>query len=57
MLRGQGEAGLAAQVGRFTAHMPEVRTDDQRLAVRWREAEKSRMLERADTKLREPKVR
>ena len=42
MLRRQGEARLAAQVDRFTMGMPSVKTDDQRLAERWREAEKRR---------------
>jgi hypothetical protein len=57
MLRKQGEAGLAAQVDHFTARMPEVQTDDQRLAERWRDAEKNRTLGRTDVKFFEPKVR
>jgi hypothetical protein len=40
LLRKQDEAGLAAQVDHFTARMPEVQTDDQRLAERWGDAEK-----------------
>ena len=56
-LRKQGEAGLAAQVDHFTARMPEVQTDNQRLAERWEEAEKSRALGRADAQVLEPKVR
>jgi hypothetical protein len=57
ILRRQGEARLAAQVVRFTVGMPAVQTDDQRLAERWREAGKSRMLARADAKLPGPRVR
>jgi hypothetical protein len=48
---------LAAQVDHFTARMPEVQTDDQRLAERWRDAEKNRTLGRTDVKFFEPKVR
>ncbi|WP_225616701.1 relaxase/mobilization nuclease domain-containing protein [Variovorax sp. 38R] len=57
ILRRQGEARLAARVDRFTEGMPAVQTDDQRLAERWRETEKSRVLARADAKLPGPKVR
>ncbi|WGT63688.1 relaxase/mobilization nuclease domain-containing protein [Variovorax paradoxus] len=56
-LRRQGDAELAAQVDRFTAGMPQVQTDNQRLGERWRDAEKNRMLERADAKFFESKVR
>jgi hypothetical protein len=57
VLRKQGEAGLAAQVDHFTAGMPEVQTDNQRLAERWREAEKNRTLGRADVQVRGLKAR
>jgi len=49
-LRRQGEVDLAAQVDRFTAHMPPVQTDAQRIADRWTEAEKSRAPEHARAK-------
>jgi len=49
MLRRQGEARVAVQVDRFTARMPAVQTDDQRLAERWREVEKRRTPGRAHT--------
>ena len=53
----QGEAGLAAQVERFTARMPQVQTDDQRLAQSWREAQKGQIRELANVKLPEPRAR
>ncbi|QGW82225.1 relaxase/mobilization nuclease domain-containing protein [Variovorax paradoxus] len=57
MLRKQGEAGLAAQVDHFSARMPEVQTDDLRLAERWTDAEMNRTPGRTDFKFFEPKVR
>ncbi|WP_256331067.1 relaxase/mobilization nuclease domain-containing protein [Variovorax sp. YR266] len=57
LLRRQGEADLAAKVERFVARMPPVQTDAQRMAERWREAERSRVAEHADTKSRGPHVR
>ncbi|MCY1243371.1 hypothetical protein D9M72_563830 [compost metagenome] len=56
-LRRHGAGALAAQVDRFVARMPEALTDDQRLAQRWREAQKSQMLERSEVKLPEPRAR
>ncbi|SEU23354.1 relaxase/mobilization nuclease domain-containing protein [Variovorax sp. OV084] len=56
-LRRQGEGDLAAQVDRFVARMPPVRTDARRMADRWREAERRRALGRADAKSPEPHVR
>lgn len=57
MLRRQGEAALAARVERFSAGMPPVQTDEQRMAERWREREKGRTLERTDARSAGPKVR
>jgi hypothetical protein len=56
-LRRQGEGDLAAQVDRFVARMPPVRTDARRMADRWREAGRRRALGRADAKSPEPHVR
>ncbi|MGJ7538393.1 MULTISPECIES: relaxase/mobilization nuclease domain-containing protein [unclassified Variovorax] len=56
-LRRQGAGDLAAQVDRFVARMPEVQTDAQRMAGRWREQARSRALERADAKSPHPHVR
>ncbi|WP_257015139.1 relaxase/mobilization nuclease domain-containing protein [Variovorax sp. YR752] len=56
-LRRQGEGDLAAQVDRFVARMPDVLTDAQRMADRWREAERRRTLERVDAKSPQPHVR
>jgi hypothetical protein len=49
-LRKQGEGDLAARVDQFVAHMPDVQTDAQRMADRWREQARSRAPERADAK-------
>ncbi|KQW57638.1 relaxase [Variovorax sp. Root411] len=57
MLRRQGEAGLAARVDRFTARMPEVQTDAQRIAGRWREQARHQPLGRSDIKRSAPKSR
>jgi hypothetical protein len=56
-LRRQGEGDLAAQVDRFVARMPEVQTDAQRMADRWREQARSRAPERTITELSGPQVR
>lgn len=45
-LRRQSQGDLAAQVDRFVARMPDVRTDAQRMADRWRGQAKNRTLER-----------
>jgi hypothetical protein len=57
LLRRQGEADLATQVDRFTARMPPVQTDMQRLTDRWSEAERSRALERANAQSLAPRAR
>ena len=51
VLRRQGESGLAVQVERFVERMPSVRTDTQRMAERWGEAERNRVQERTEAKL------
>jgi hypothetical protein len=56
-LRRQGQGDLAAQVDRFVAGMPDVQTDAQRIADRWRESDRSRALERADAKSPRSRVR
>lgn len=56
-LRRQGEGDLAAQVDRFVARMPEVQTDAQRMAARWREQARSRAPERTITDLQRSQVR
>jgi hypothetical protein len=47
-LRRQGEGELAAQVDRFVARMPDVQTDAQRMAERWRAQARIRAPERTD---------
>ena len=49
-LRRRGEANLAAEVDRLVDRMPPIQTDGQRMAERWREAERIRALERSDAK-------
>jgi hypothetical protein len=56
-LRRQGEGDLAAQVDRFVARMPDVKTDSQRIVDRWREQVRNRTLERGDTEPPAPQVR
>lgn len=56
-LRSQSQAELADRVERFIARMPAVQTDAQRMAERWREAEKSRAPERAAANSPGPRVR
>jgi len=56
-LRSQGKDELADRVERFVARMPAVQTDAQRLADRWREAERSRAPERTDATSSGPRVR
>ncbi|MDP9896650.1 hypothetical protein J2W32_005760 [Variovorax boronicumulans] len=56
-LRSQSQAELADRVERFIARMPAVQTDAQRMAERWREAEKSRVPERAAANSPGPRVR
>jgi hypothetical protein len=56
-LRSQGQAELADWVERFVTRMPTVQTDAQRMADRWREAERSRAPERADANSSGPRVR
>jgi hypothetical protein len=48
-LRSQGEADLAAQVDHFVARMPDVQTEAQRLADRWKEQTTRRPPDREDT--------
>ena len=56
-LRRQGEEDLAARVDRFVARMPDVETDAQRMAGRWREQARHRTLGRIDVKPPVPKIR
>ena len=56
-LRRHGKGELAARVERFVARMPPVQTDAQRMAERWREAERSRVPEHEGIKRRESHVR
>ena len=56
-LRRRGETSLADQVDHFVARMPDVQTEAQRLAERWRGAERSRVLEHAKDQPMLPKIR
>ncbi|MGN8084122.1 relaxase/mobilization nuclease domain-containing protein [Variovorax sp. 22077] len=49
-LRRQGQAELAERVERFVRRMPAVQTDEQRMAERWKDAERNRAQERTDAK-------
>lgn len=49
-LRRQGQAELAERVERFVGRMPAVQTDEQRMAERWKDAERNRAQERTDAK-------
>lgn len=50
LLRKQGDDELAAQVDRFLARMPCIRTDARRMAEQWRALEKGREQMREDVK-------
>lgn len=56
-LRRKGEEDLAARVDRFVARMPDVQTDAQRMADRWREQVGNRTLEPRDIEPPGPKAR
>ncbi|WP_235505957.1 relaxase/mobilization nuclease domain-containing protein [Variovorax sp. Root411] len=56
-LRRQGEENLAAHVDQFVASLPDVQTDAQRIAGRWREQARHRTPGRSDIKPRAPKSR
>jgi len=45
-----GQAELAERVERFIERMPAVQTDGQRMAERWKDAERNRAQERTDAK-------
>ena len=47
-LRSQGEGELAARVDRFVARMPDVQTDSQRMAERWRAQARTREPDRTN---------
>ena len=49
-LRRQGQAELAERVESFVGRMPAVQTDEQRMAKRWKDAERNRAQERTDAK-------
>ena len=49
-LRRQGQAELAERVEGFVGRMPAVQTDKQRMAERWKDAERNRAQERTDAK-------
>ena len=49
-LRRQGQAELAERVERFIERMPAVQTDGQRMAERWKDAERNRAQERTGAK-------
>ena len=56
-LRRQGEGALATQVDRFVARMPDVQTDAQRLAERWKEQVSVRAPERTKARSTDQQVR
>ena len=56
-LRRQGEENIAAHVDQFVAGLPDVQTDAQRIADRWREQVRRRTPGRLDIELWAPKSR